>query len=193
MGPMGFVVQTLIFSSQGQYFRVLSRIPWCQLRFHDPRNHRGARASSHLGCQIDTINRSIRKLSKIQARVLESRHSLLSVQDAWGLAPPNMYVLHKRSSAYIHYLCYVCRSFPGGILHMQKFPGGMLHIQELIPSRTSFFLGAKTQQNFLISSARRHSSCCYLNKLQNDPSANTGIHNPDLWVQSAWQALLSAG
>lgn len=60
---------------------------------------------------------------------------------------------------------------------MQKFPGGMLHIQELIPSRTSFFLGAKTQQNFLISLIQKHNSFCYLNELQDYLSTNTGELN----------------
>lgn len=49
---------------------------------------------------------------------------------------------------------------------MQKFPRGKLHIQRQTPSRTSYFPGAKTQQNFLVSSAQRHSPFRYLHKLQ---------------------------
>ena len=40
-----------------------------------------------------------------------------------------MYSLHKRFSAYVHNLCYICRSFPRGVSHMQKFLRVTLHMQ----------------------------------------------------------------
>ena len=61
------------------------------------------------------------------------------------------------------------------MLHMQKFPKSILHSQWVISSRTSYFLGTKTQQSFLISLVQQHSSFCYLNKLQ-----GRGIHQQTL-------------
>ena len=88
------------------------------------------------------------------------------------LSPVIMHCLHKRSSVYMHYLCYICQSFPRAIYFTYAGASqSTLHIQRPIPSRTSYFLGTKTQQNFLTSLVQRHSSSCYLNKLQ-----SRGIH-----------------
>lgn len=34
----------------------------------------------------------------------------------------------KRSSAYIHYLCYVCKDFPGKCVHIQYFSPKIINI-----------------------------------------------------------------
>lgn len=59
---------------------------------------------------------------------------LLSKCSYWQLwmhggNPPIMHSLHKRSLVYIHNWCYICRSFPRGVSHMQKFLRVTLHMQ----------------------------------------------------------------
>ena len=95
---------------------------------------------------------------------------------------PIMRGLHIRSPVYMHHLCYMCRNFPRGMLHMQKFlrvmlhmlkfPRSMLCIQWPIPSRTSYFLdtnllGSETQL-FLLSEQTAE---------QGHPSMNTSKLN----------------
>lgn len=73
----------------------------------------------------------------------------------------------------MHNLCYTCRIFPRGLLHMQKFPRSMYIFSNQF--QTGSLLGTKTQQSFFTSFIEGHSSFHYLNKLQ-----DRGFYQPTL-------------